>query len=64
VCEGAIAHAPAGAGGFGYDPVFLLPERGLTLAQLAPEEKHRISHRGQALRLIAPAVRGALDSYS
>ena len=63
VCEGAIAAAPAGAGGFGYDPVFLLPERGLTMAQLAPEEKHRISHRGRALRLIAPAVREALDSY-
>jgi XTP/dITP diphosphohydrolase len=63
VCEGTIAAAPAGAGGFGYDPVFLLPERGLTMAQLAPDEKHRISHRGRALRLIAPAVREALDSY-
>lgn len=60
VCEGAIALRPAGAGGFGYDPVFLLPERGLTMAQLSAEEKHRISHRGEALRAIAPAVRTAL----
>lgn len=61
VCEGAIARQPAGAGGFGYDPIFLLPARGLTMAQLPAEEKHRISHRGEALRTIAPAVRAALD---
>ncbi|TAK43053.1 MAG: RdgB/HAM1 family non-canonical purine NTP pyrophosphatase [Betaproteobacteria bacterium] len=51
---GSIALAPRGAGGFGYDPLFLLPGRGLTAAELAAEEKNRISHRGQALaRLLA-----------
>ncbi|TAN51349.1 MAG: RdgB/HAM1 family non-canonical purine NTP pyrophosphatase [Betaproteobacteria bacterium] len=51
---GSIALAPRGAGGFGYDPMFLLPGRGLTAAELAAEEKNRISHRGQALaRLLA-----------
>ncbi len=51
--HGAIAAAPRGANGFGYDPLFLLPGRNLTAAELAPEEKNRISHRGQALaRLI------------
>jgi XTP/dITP diphosphohydrolase len=57
VCEGAIALEPAGEGGFGYDPVFYLPERGLTMAQLSPVEKHRISHRGRAAQAIEPLLR-------
>jgi len=57
VCEGVIAAAPAGEGGFGYDPVFYLPERGLTMAQLDAAEKHRISHRGRAAAAIAPLLR-------
>jgi XTP/dITP diphosphohydrolase len=61
VCEGVIALDPAGNGGFGYDPVFYLPERGLTMAQLTPEEKHRISHRGRAAFAIAPAIRIAMN---
>jgi XTP/dITP diphosphohydrolase len=48
VFEGRIAHKPRGTNGFGYDPIFLLPERGVTSAELSPEEKNRISHRGQA----------------
>lgn len=48
-CEGRIAHAPRGAYGFGYDPIFFLPELGLHMAELPPEEKQRISHRGKAL---------------
>lgn len=52
--RGSIAPAPRGANGFGYDPLFLLPERGLTAAELSAEEKNRDSHRGQALaRLLA-----------
>jgi XTP/dITP diphosphohydrolase len=51
--EGEIAREEQGKGGFGYDPVFLLPERGLTIAELPEEEKHRISHRGKALRALA-----------
>lgn len=48
-CDGAIAFAPIGDGGFGYDPVFLVPERGKTFGQLSAEEKSAISHRGKAL---------------
>lgn len=48
-CPGTIAYAPVGEGGFGYDPVFFIPERKKTFAQLAPEEKNAISHRGRAL---------------
>jgi XTP/dITP diphosphohydrolase len=47
---GQIARQPAGAQGFGYDPIFLVPALGCTLAQLQPEQKHAISHRGRAVR--------------
>ena len=48
--EGRIAHEPRGENGFGYDPIFLLPERGRTTAELPAAEKHAISHRGVATR--------------
>jgi XTP/dITP diphosphohydrolase len=48
VQEGIIAEAPRGERGFGYDPIFLVPELGKTNAELAPEHKNRISHRGRA----------------
>jgi len=48
--EGRIAHESAGANGFGYDPIFYLPEKGCTSAELAPEEKNGMSHRGKAFR--------------
>lgn len=48
--EGRVLRAPRGANGFGYDPLFLLPDRGLTTAELPPDEKHAVSHRGKALR--------------
>lgn len=48
--KGAIAFEPKGENGFGYDPVFLLPERGKTLAELTLEEKNAISHRAEALK--------------
>lgn len=48
-CDGAIAFAPMGTEGFGYDPVFLVPEKSKTFAQLTAEEKRAISHRGKAL---------------
>ncbi len=47
-CEGVIEFAPRGTNGFGYDPVFLFPERGLTMAELSSKEKNRISHRARA----------------
>ena len=48
-CPGTIAFAPMGEGGFGYDPVFFVPPLKKTFAQLAPEEKNAVSHRGKAL---------------
>ncbi|MCX7682230.1 MAG: RdgB/HAM1 family non-canonical purine NTP pyrophosphatase [Anaerolineae bacterium] len=56
VCEGYIAWEPAGEGGFGYDPVFYLPEYGCTMAQLPPEEKNRISHRARAVQSAIPVL--------
>ena len=47
--HGEIAHAPRGTNGFGYDPYFIVPGLGKTAAELAPEDKNRLSHRGQAL---------------
>ena len=51
--EGIIAREPAGENGFGYDPILYLPDRGCTSAELSPEEKNKISHRGKALRMAA-----------
>ena len=50
VCEGVIGFQPRGDGGFGYDPVFYIPELGCTMAELTLEEKNRISHRAAAAR--------------
>ncbi|MGB3903476.1 MAG: XTP/dITP diphosphatase [Anaerolineae bacterium] len=55
-CEGVIALAPKGEHGFGYDPVFYLPDQEKTMAQLAPEVKNRISHRARAAREIRPIL--------
>ena len=49
-CRGTLAYAPKGENGFGYDPIFFVPELKRTFAQLEPEEKNEISHRGKALR--------------
>jgi XTP/dITP diphosphohydrolase len=48
--EGRIGEVPRGSGGFGYDPIFELPERAMTVAEMPAAEKNRLSHRGQALR--------------
>jgi XTP/dITP diphosphohydrolase len=59
VVEGTIAHRAHGNGGFGYDPVFVpLEGGGRTFAEMAPAEKHAISHRGRALRSLAAALAG------
>ena len=55
--EGTIAHEPFGQGGFGYDPIFFLPEYGKTSAEISMEEKNRISHRGKALRAMCQLFR-------
>lgn len=57
--DGVIATAPRGTGGFGYDPLFVLPD-GRTLAELGLEEKNAISHRGRALRAILPRLKALL----
>ena len=58
VVEGVIAEAPRGRNGFGYDPVFVYPPLGRTLAELTPEEKARVDHRGQAARAARRLLRG------
>lgn len=55
--EGRIALAQAGANGFGYDPLFYVPETGCMAAELPPAEKNRLSHRGQALQQLVAALR-------
>lgn len=55
--EGVIAHEPAGAGGFGYDPILMLPEYGMTSAEITMEEKNKISHRGKALEAMKELLR-------
>ena len=55
--RGRILAAPRGAGGFGYDPVFFDPARGLTAAELEPSLKNRISHRGRALAVLQERLR-------
>ena len=60
VCEGLIAFEPAGQGGFGYDPIFYLPEHGCTMAQLPETEKNRISHRARAARAVMPMLSSCL----
>jgi XTP/dITP diphosphohydrolase len=57
--HGEIARAPRGSGGFGYDPLFWLPELGCTAAELEPAHKNRISHRGQALARLLHLLREA-----
>ena len=58
-CPGTLAYAPKGTDGFGYDPIFFLPERKKTFAELTAEEKNAISHRGRALA----AFREKLTAY-
>jgi len=56
VCKGEILHAPRGSGGFGYDPIFYVPAYQMTFAEMAPELKHVISHRGQAFLALLPQL--------
>ena len=56
VCEGKILREPRGADGFGYDPLFYYEPFGKTFAELSPEEKNQVSHRGRAMRLFAEEI--------
>ena len=60
--EGIIGYEERGENGFGYDPIFYLPELGKTTAELDPEEKNKISHRGNALRLMKNVIRAHRES--
>ncbi len=57
VVEGMITATPRGTNGFGYDPIFWLPDRQVTMAELSPAEKDAISHRGRAARVMAEILR-------
>lgn len=60
-CEGVILEAPRGSGGFGYDPLFLVPEAGATFGELSAADKDRLSHRGKAVRAAGEWLARALD---
>jgi XTP/dITP diphosphohydrolase len=60
--DGRIAPQPSGAGGFGYDPVFFIPEKGCTAAELPAEVKNAMSHRGRALRELLRLLRDEYDA--
>ena len=61
-CEGTVAFTPMGTDGFGYDPIFFVPRLKKTFAQLSPEEKNAISHRGNALRDFAQKLKDYLNA--
>lgn len=61
-CDGTVAYAPMGKDGFGYDPIFFVPRLKKTFAQLTPEEKNAISHRGQALRAFGTVLEHYLNT--
>jgi XTP/dITP diphosphohydrolase len=56
ICEGEILFASTGNGGFGYDPIFYVPEKKMTFAQMPPEIKKSISHRGNAIKTLIPQL--------
>ena len=59
--HGVVAQGPSGEGGFGYDPIFWLPEQGKSMAELSAEEKNKISHRGNALRVFKKELEKKLN---
>jgi len=56
VCRGEILESPRGNGGFGYDPIFYVPEKKLTFAEMTPDLKRSISHRGKAIEALVPQL--------
>jgi XTP/dITP diphosphohydrolase len=61
VLDGRVIDAPRGTNGFGYDPIFVPESSDLTTAEMAPADKDKISHRGRALRALAPVIAALLD---
>lgn len=68
ICPGEILLAPRGSGGFGYDPIFYVPAHQMTFAEMPPELKHEISHRGQAFQALLPQIQklisGSVKDFS
>lgn len=62
ICPGEVIPEERGQNGFGYDPIFLLPEVGRTMAELTMEEKNQLSHRARAVKAALPILLGMLDS--
>ena len=62
ICQGTITNEPTGIGGFGYDPIFYVPQVNMTFAQMSAELKHKISHRGQAFQGILPQLQTLFES--
>jgi len=58
ICRGEILTAPQGTGGFGYDPIFYVPAQQMTFAEMPPQLKHEISHRGRAFQALIPQLQG------
>lgn len=63
-CTGTLAYAPKGTDGFGYDPIFFVPEQKKTFAELTAEEKNAISHRGKALAQFREKLRAYTEQHS
>lgn len=63
-CEGIIAREESGTNGFGYDPIFFVPSYNKTMAQLVPQVKNEISHRGNALRNLKGRLAGGCHEHS
>lgn len=61
ICRGEIVHAPRGSGGFGYDPIFYVPEAQLTFAEMSPDTKRSLSHRGKAFQALLPQLKEVLN---
>ncbi|MBI2856531.1 MAG: RdgB/HAM1 family non-canonical purine NTP pyrophosphatase [Chloroflexi bacterium] len=61
-CEGVVALEPRGTGGFGYDPIFYIPDLKMHMAELGLEEKNRISHRGRAARKVVEYLESASEN--
>jgi len=62
VCPGTILEAPRGSGGFGYDPVFYVPEAGLSFAEMTHEQKAALGHRGRAFAALKPQLQALLTA--
>ena len=60
ICEGEIIHTPRGSGGFGYDPIFYVRDQNMTFAEMPPETKRSLSHRGKAFQTLLPQLKKLL----